>query len=116
MMIKELPYDERPREKMCEKGPQALGNSELLAILLRTGSQKQSALRLAEQLLEQQGGLAGLGSATAEDIEQVKGIGDAKATTILAAIELGRRVAFLANGEKPVIRSPEDVAALLLPR
>lgn len=115
-MIKELPYDERPREKMCEKGPQALGNSELLAILLRTGSQKQSALRLAEQLLEQQGGLAGLGSATAEDIEQVKGIGDAKATTILAAIELGRRVAFLANGEKPVIRSPEDVAALLLPR
>ena len=116
MKIKDLPQDERPREKMREKGSQALGNSELLAILLRTGSQDQSALRMAERLLEQQGGLAGLGGATAEDIEQVKGIGSAKATTILAAIELGRRVAFLASGDKPVIRGPEDVAALLMPR
>lgn len=116
MKIKDLPQDERPREKMREKGSQALGNSELLAILLRTGSQDQSALRMAERLLEQQGGLAGLGGATAEDIEQVKGIGAAKATTILAAIELGRRVAFLASGDKPVIRGPEDVAALLMPR
>jgi DNA repair protein RadC len=115
-MIKELPIDERPREKMREKGAQAMGNSELLAILLRTGSHDESALRLAEHLLEQQGGLAGFGNATTEDIELIKGIGSAKATTILAAIELGRRVAILATADRVVVSSPDDVAALLLPR
>ncbi len=116
LMIKELPIDERPREKMREKGAQAMGNSELLAILLRTGSHDESALRLAEHLLEQQGGLAGFGNATTEDIELIKGIGSAKATTILAAIELGRRVAILATADRVVVSSPDDVAALLLPR
>jgi DNA repair protein RadC len=116
LMIKELPMDERPREKMREKGAQSMGNSELLAILLRTGSRDESALRLAERLLEQQGGLAGFGNATTEDIELIKGIGSAKATTVLAAIELGRRVAVLATVERLVVKSPDDVAALLLPR
>lgn len=116
LMIKELPLDERPREKMLDKGAQAMGNSELLAILLRTGSQNESALRMAEHLLEQQGGLAGFGNATIEDVEKIKGIGSAKATTILAAIELGRRVAVLSTSERVVVRSPDDVAALLLPR
>jgi DNA repair protein RadC len=116
LMIKELPVDERPREKMRQIGAQAMGNSELLAILLRTGNHDESALRLAEHLLEQQNGLAGLGNATAEDIEQVKGIGEAKAITILAAIELGRRVSILTPSDRPVIHTPDDVAALLLPR
>lgn len=116
MMIKELPLDERPREKMQDKGPQAMANSELLAILLRTGTREESALRLAEKLLEKQGGLAGIGAATETDIERVKGIGAAKAMTILAAVELGRRVHSLAPSQKPVIRTPDDVAALLMPR
>lgn len=116
MMIRELPPDERPREKMRDRGAQAMGNSELLAILLRTGSHEESALRLAEQLLARQGGLAGFGNATEESFEQVKGIGGAKAMTILAAVELGRRVASLAPAQRAVIRTPDDVAGLLMPR
>ena len=116
LMIKELPSDERPREKLRDNGAQAMGNSELLAILLRTGNQDESALRLAEHLLDQQAGLAGLGNATVEDLEQVKGIGEAKAATVLAAIELGRRVAVLAPTQRLVIHTPDDVAAMLLPR
>jgi DNA repair protein RadC len=116
LMIKELPADERPREKLKEHGAQALGNSELLAILLRTGNFNESALRIAENLLDRQGGLAGFGNATMEEFEQVKGVGEAKAITILAAVELGRRVTSLAPGERTVIRTPDDVAALLMPR
>lgn len=116
LTIKELPLDERPREKMKERGAQAMGNSELLAILLRTGAAEESALRLAENLLEREGGLAGLGRATLEEVEQVRGIGEAKAVTLLAAMELGRRVASLAPQDRPAIRTPEDVAALLMPR
>jgi len=116
LMIKELPTDERPREKLKGQGAQAMGNSELIAILLRTGNPAESALRLAENLLERQGGLAGFGNATLEDIEQIKGIGEAKAITILAAVELGRRVTSLAPLERAVIRTPDDVASLLMPR
>jgi DNA repair protein RadC len=115
-MIKELPNDERPREKLLDNGAQVMSNSELLAILLRSGNQDESALRLAEHLLERQGGLAGLGGATAEALEQVKGIGEAKASTILAAIELGRRVALMEPLQRLTVKAPEDVAALLLPR
>ena len=116
LMIKELPADERPREKMKERGAQALGNSELLAILLRTGTAAESALRLAENLLDRAGGLAGLGHATLEEVEQVRGIGEAKAVTLLAALELGRRLASLAPLDRMAVRTPDDVAALLLPR
>ena len=116
LMIKELPSDERPREKLRDNGAQVMSNSELLAILLRSGNQDESALRLAEHLLERQGGLAGLGGATAEALEQVKGIGEAKASTVLAAIELGRRVALLEPAQRLTIKTPDDVAALLLPR
>ena len=116
LMIKELPSDERPREKLRDNGAQAMSNSELLAILLRSGNQDESALRLAEHLQERQGGLAGLGGATAEALEQVKGIGEAKASTVLAAIELGRRVALLEPAQRLTIKTPDDVAALLLPR
>ena len=116
LMIKELPADERPREKMKERGAQALGNSELLAILLRTGTAAESALRLAENLLDRAGGLAGLGHATLEEVEQVRGIGEAKAITLLAALELGRRVDSLAPLDRTAVRTPDDVAALLLPR
>ena len=116
LMIKELPADERPREKMKERGAQSLGNSELLAILLRTGNFQESALRIAENLLDRQGGLAGFGNATMEEFEQVKGVGEAKAITVMAAIELGRRVTTLAPAERAIIRTPDDVAALLMPR
>ena len=73
-------------------------------------------MRIAENLLDRQGGLAGFGNATLEEFEQVKGVGEAKAITVMAAIELGRRVTTLAPVERPIIRTPDDVAALLMPR
>jgi len=116
MTIKELPMDERPREKMLVHGALSMTNSELLAILLRTGSSDGSALRLAERLLEAQGGLAGLGGSTVEEFEKIKGVGSAKAITILAALELGARVGSIASASRTIIRSAEDVANLLMPR
>ena len=84
--------------------------------MLRTGTAAESALRLAENLLDRAGGLAGLGHATLEEVEQVRGIGEAKAVTLLAALELGRRVDSLAPLDRTAVRTPDDVAALLLPR
>lgn len=118
LMIKELPEEERPREKMLCKGPQALSNGELLAILLRTGTKQDSAVRVAERLLKlyEERGMAALASASPQDLSKVKGIGDVKAVTIAAAIEIGKRLASWESAGKPVIRSPKDVADLLMPR
>ena len=118
LMIKELPQEERPREKMLIKGAQALSNGELLAILLRTGTQHDSALRVAERLLKkyEQLGVAALASLVPQELVKVKGIGPVKAVTIVAAIELGKRLNSLATADKPVIRAPGDVANLLMAR
>ncbi|MDF2928238.1 DNA repair protein RadC [Anaerospora sp.] len=118
LMMKELPEDERPREKLLAKGPQALSNSELLAILIRTGTANESVMRLAERVLEQfeNGGLTALGRLTPREISRVKGIGAAKAVTITAAVELGKRMAMLGAGDKVIIRSPQDAAWLMMPR
>ncbi|MDR3562856.1 MAG: DNA repair protein RadC [Negativicutes bacterium] len=115
-MIKELPADERPREKLLANGPAVLGNAELIAILLRTGSQSDSALRLAERLLVKHGGLAGLGGISPQEISKIKGIGSAKAVAIAAAVELGKRLSLMAGAERVVIRSPQDAAELMMPR
>jgi DNA repair protein RadC len=114
--IKELPADERPREKLLANGPAAMSNAELIAILLRSGIRKDSAVRLAEQLLIKYGGLAGLGAITPQELSRVKGIGAAKAVAIIAAVELGKRMRELAPAERPVINSPEDAANLMMPR
>lgn len=116
LTIKQLPEDERPREKLLAKGPAAMSNAELVAILLRTGTSRDSAVRLAEQLLVKHGGLAGLGGIGPQEISRTKGIGAAKAVTLLAAVELGKRLAAVAPGERPVIRSPQDAADLLMPK
>lgn len=116
LTIKELPAAERPRELLLAKGPAALSNAGLLAILLRTGTSRESVLRLAEQLLAKHGGLGGLGSLAPQEMSRLKGIGPAKAVTVAAAVELGKRMAALAAGERPVVRSPQDAAELMLPR
>ena len=116
LMMKDLPLDERPREKMLVNGADNLSNAELIAILLRTGTSHESALRLAEQLLYKYQGLAGLGVLSPQEISHMHGIGIAKAVTIAAAIELGKRMSILPMGNRPVIRSPQDAADLMMPR
>ena len=116
LTIKELPADERPREKMLANGAHNLSNAELIAILLRTGTPQESALRLAEKLLYKHQGLSGLGALSPQEISQLKGIGLAKAVTIAAAVEMGKRISILPMGDRPVIHSPQDAADLMMPR
>ncbi|HHX49997.1 MAG TPA: DNA repair protein RadC [Clostridia bacterium] len=104
----------RPREKMQSQGPEALSDGELLAILIRVGGRSESALDLANRLLAQPQGLRFLVEATIEELSRIKGIGLAKASQIKAAVELGRRISLDRGEIRPVIRSPEDVAALLM--
>jgi DNA repair protein RadC len=112
--IKDLPAEMRPREKMQTQGPEALSNGELLAILIRVGNRSESALDLANRLLAQAGGLRFLVETSIEELSKIKGIGLAKASQIKAAVELGRRIALDPGEMRPVIRSPEDVASLLM--
>jgi DNA repair protein RadC len=100
---------DRPRERLASLGPAALSDAELVALLLRTGSGAQSAVELGAATLEAVHGLRGLASAAVGELEALPGFGLAKAATLVAAIELGRRGAArrLARGE--VLRSPGDV-------
>lgn len=111
--IKDLPGDVRPRERLATHGPQALSNIELLAILLRTGNDQETALEVAQRLLAG-GGLAFLARASVQELrESFRGVGLAKACQIKAAIELGRRVA-LAGDQHLTIGSPQEVADLVM--
>ncbi len=111
--LKDLPADERPRERLLQHGPGALANSELIAILLRTGTTDEMVTVLAQRLLAEFGGLAGLARAPIAELTARKGLGGAKAAQLKAALELGRRLALEAPEERSQIRSPADVAALL---
>lgn len=113
-MIRDLPLDMRPRERMLYAGPNALSTTELLAIILRSGLPGENVLRLAERALSQFGGLPGLAQASFEELCTVRGIGDAKAVEIKAALELGRRLLAAAPQERPQVRSPTDIANLLM--
>lgn len=113
--IREIPTEERPRERLIGYGADALSAAELLAILLRTGTVQRSAVGLAEQLLARFEGLRGLAGATIEEMAGVAGIGPAKAAQVRAAVELGRRLAVAVPQERPRIRGPRDVYHLLGP-
>ncbi|MEK8131351.1 DNA repair protein RadC [Paenibacillus filicis] len=112
--LRDVPNEDRPRERMLQHGAEALSNAELLAILLRTGTIAESAVRLAERLLRESGGLRKLADVSIEQLTEIKGIGAAKALQIKAGIELGRRMARSAMNETVTIRSPQDAAALLM--
>ncbi|MHB9132865.1 MAG: RadC family protein [Armatimonadota bacterium] len=114
VLIRDLPQDERPRERLERYGAGALGNPELIAILLRVGNARVSALQLAQQLLSRFGGLRELAAATIQELSQVNGIGLAKACQLKAAFELGIRVARENGGLKPIIQSPQDAANLVM--
>lgn len=112
--IKNWATDDRPREKLLSKGASALSNSELIAILLNNGSKSKTAVDLAKEILKLgQDNLNELGKLTFKDFRKVKGIGEAKSVTIVAALELGRRRQASASLEKPVVRSSREIAEYL---
>ena len=126
MSLQHLPPDARPREKMLARGPGALSDAELLALLLRTGIQGKGVLQMADELLRLKpakntglnvsaltspsfDGIAGLLNATMEDLRQVPGLGPAKCAEILAVLELARRATAQQLKERPVFANPDTV-------
>ena len=115
LRMREVHEADRPRERFLRQGPESLSNQELLAILLRTGTKNESVLTLANRILVQFEKLHALKHATVEEMMEIKGVGEAKAIQILAAIELGKRLAQKELDNKFTIRSPEDAANYLIP-
>lgn len=112
--VREMPEDERPRERLARLGPEALRDAELLAILFRTGTKKFGAVALGEQTLRQFGGLRELSQASVEELKGVPGLGAVKAVELKAALELGKRLARYTAGDRIRVKSPEDVAQFLM--
>ncbi len=111
--VAELPESERPRERLERLGPAALKSEELLAILLRTGTSREGVLQVAGRLLRERHGVRGLASTDLATMAEMHGLGPAKATTIAAAFELGRRAALEEGMSRPQVTGPADIARLL---
>jgi DNA repair protein RadC len=114
--MKSIAAHDRPREKLTRLGAAALGDNELLAVVLGQGQAETNVLDLANALLARVGGLEGLARARLEELTGTRGIGSARAAQVLAAIELGRRTLSYVARERPVISSPRVMAELLLPQ
>ena len=110
-----LTEGERPREKALRAGVAELDDAELVALLLRTGVGDEGVLELAQRLLADVGGLVGLARSEVTALTELRGVGEAKASELAAACELGRRLAAAALRERPRLDSPESVAAFLAP-
>ncbi len=116
MKITDWAVEDRPRERLWSKGPSSLSDAELLAILIGSGTRNHSALDLARELLAMAGNSLGdLGRLSAGEIRKIRGVGEAKAVTIAAALELGRRRKIAETGENPQIRSSSDVYNIMCP-
>lgn len=113
--VKEMPLEERPRERMARAGAQALSSVELLAIILRLGVGGENVLSMAQRILANFGGLGGLSRADFSQLTAERGLGPAKAAQILAALELGRRLMAESPEERWQIRAPSDAAHILMP-
>ncbi len=114
--LKELPAQERPREKLRETGRGKLANIELLALLLGSGGKDRTALELSQDLIYHIGGIKNLEDVTVQELEELSGIGLAKACRVLAAVELGRRIQSESKDEDLSFSSPARVASYLIPR
>ena len=114
MMIRDVHLADRPRERLVRQGASSLSNQELIAILLGTGTRNESVLVLANRVLSSFDKIQDLKDATIEEYTKVKGIGQAKATLLLAATELGKRLYQKHTEDRFTIRSPEDAAAYLM--
>jgi len=114
--VKELPPDDRPREKLLLKGAQNLSDAELIAILLRTGKQGKSVIEIARELISNEGNLSRIASKTVDSLQRVSGIGKDKAATLAAAFELSRRILsqskWLSNKK---VTSPQEIADIFIP-
>jgi DNA repair protein RadC len=114
MALKDLPADTRPREKLLARGPAALSDTELLALLLRTGTQGRGVFQMADEVLQRFSGLAGLLHATGDELRTVNGLGGtAKRSELLAVLELARRAMAEQLREREVFGSPDAVKNFL---
>jgi DNA repair protein RadC len=114
--MKDLLLDDRPREKLSQHGAAALGDNELVALVLGHGSRRDSALALGSELLARAGGVHGLSRSSCHDLMRIAGIGRARAAQIVAAIELGRRTLTRPPGVRLQMLFPRDAAEYLMPR
>ncbi|REJ19002.1 MAG: hypothetical protein C6W59_04625 [Paenibacillaceae bacterium] len=114
ILLRDVPREDRPRERMMIDGAEALSDAELLAILLRTGTRNESAVNLANRILRECGGLRQLVDMSIAELINIRGVGPAKAVQLRAGIELGRRLARRAASDRPAIRKPEDAAKLVM--
>lgn len=111
--LKSLPSDARPREKLLARGPGALSDAELLALLLRTGMAGKHVLQLAQELLDRFGGVGGLLHTDADALKVIKGLGPAKRSEVVAVLELARRALAQELQQKPLFDSPQAVREYL---
>ncbi len=114
LMIKDVPKEDRPRERLLSLGASHLSNQELIAILLGSGTKDESVMALANRVLMHFEGLKLLKDATIEELTAIKGVGVAKGVLILSALEIGKRLSQYKPAERYVIRSPEDGADYLM--
>ena len=109
MLLKDLPQDARPREKLLARGPGALSDAELLALLLRTGLPGKNALQMGQELVNTFGGIGGLLHTNADALKKIKGLGPAKRAEIVAVLELARRALASELKEKTLFASPTAI-------
>lgn len=112
--IKDLPAQERPRERLIKYGSGVLSNAELIAIIIRTGTKSQSAINIARKIISSSEGLKFLSTSSVQELSQIKGIGTAKAAQIKAAVELGKRLKLYRTNDKLKIISPSDAAEIVM--
>ena len=111
MNIKQMPSEEKPREKLLREGSDRLSTTEILAILINSGTKEISALEIAAQLLSiDKRGVRFLAECSPEELGRIKGMGQAKICTVLAAVELGKRIAAAPVRDRNLIRSSSDIA------
>ena len=109
MLLKDLPQDARPREKLLARGPGALSDTELLALLLRTGLPGKNALQMGQELVDTFGGIGGLLHTSADALKKIKGLGPAKRAEIVAVLELARRALASELKQKTMFASPTAI-------
>ena len=115
MNIKQMPSEEKPREKLLREGSDRLSTTEILAILINSGTKEISALEIAAQLLSiDKRGVRFLAECSPEELGRIKGMGQAKICTVLAAVELGKRIAAAPVRDRNLIRSSSDIADLFM--
>ncbi|MCW8804978.1 MAG: DNA repair protein RadC [Ignavibacteriaceae bacterium] len=116
LTVKDLPLDDRPREKLLLRGSQNLSDAELVAILLRTGKKGKSVLEIARELINSDGNLAMLATKSVDSLQKISGIGKDKAATLAAAFEISRRILSQAKWfSNQKVTSPQEIADIFIP-